>query len=109
SYPAHQHDEEFRCSPLVQHLQPIEVKLQQQSVASVLMDASPEMEQFEDPEMVLPAGNHPQHGGTAVLKDQAACPFRAFATHRLNAREMEVPQTGLTLRERGNIIHEVMS
>ena len=31
----------------------------------------------------------PLRGGAAVLQNQAACPFRAFAVHRLNARAIE--------------------
>ncbi|HEY6720830.1 MAG TPA: hypothetical protein VI363_04250, partial [Burkholderiales bacterium] len=34
-------------------------------------------------------------GGTKVLSDQAACPFRAFARHRLHAEELEEPAEGL--------------
>ncbi len=109
SYPLHQQDEELRASPLIQHLQWMDEKREGNSAASSLLQAAPEKELFEDPEVALPGGKDSQPGGTAVLKDQAACPFRAFATHRLNAREMEVPETGLTLRERGTIIHEVMS
>jgi ATP-dependent helicase/nuclease subunit B len=47
-------------------------------------------------------------GGTRVLSDQAACPFRAFARHRLSAKELEEPSDGLDLRKRGNLVHELM-
>jgi len=47
-------------------------------------------------------------GGTKVLSDQAACPFRAFARHRLSAKELEEPSDGLDLRKRGNLVHELM-
>ncbi|HMH19881.1 MAG TPA: PD-(D/E)XK nuclease family protein, partial [Burkholderiales bacterium] len=47
-------------------------------------------------------------GGTRVLSDQAACPFRAFASHRLSAKELEEPSDGLDLRKRGNLVHELM-
>ena len=46
-----------------------------------------------------------QSGGMSVLKDQAACPFRAFAVHRLGARGLDVPALGLSPIERGNIAH----
>lgn len=48
-------------------------------------------------------------GGTAVLADQAACPFRAFARHRLAARALEAPDAGLTAAERGTLLHALMS
>ncbi len=47
-------------------------------------------------------------GGTRVLSDQAACPFRAFASHRLSAKELNEPSDGLDLRKRGNLVHELM-
>jgi probable DNA repair protein len=47
-------------------------------------------------------------GGTKVLSDQAACPFRAFASHRLSAKELEEPSDGLDLRKRGNLVHALM-
>ena len=47
-------------------------------------------------------------GGASVMRDQAACPFRAFARHRLGARELEVPQPGLDAAERGKLLHRVL-
>ncbi len=47
-------------------------------------------------------------GGTRVLADQAACPFRAFAQHRLRARDLENPADGLDARDRGNLLHALM-
>lgn len=48
-------------------------------------------------------------GGTRVLVDQAACPFRAFAHFRLEAHALETPQPGLGPAERGQLLHEMMS
>lgn len=48
-------------------------------------------------------------GGTNILVDQAACPFRAFAHHRLAAREMERPEPGLGPPERGQLLHAMMA
>jgi probable DNA repair protein len=47
-------------------------------------------------------------GGTKVLSDQAACPFRAFARHRLHADELEEPAEGLDASQRGRLVHELM-
>ena len=47
-------------------------------------------------------------GGTQILKDQAACGFRAFAQHRLHANKIEKPVSGLSPIERGNLIHHAM-
>lgn len=48
-------------------------------------------------------------GGAAVLQDQAACPFRAFARHRLNTKSIEAPHDGLDHRERGSLVHDVLA
>ena len=47
-------------------------------------------------------------GGAAVIRDQAACPFRAFARHRLAATPLETPQPGLDGAERGTLLHRVL-
>ncbi len=48
-------------------------------------------------------------GGTAILADQAACPFRAFARHRLHAEPLEKVEPGLDASERGQLLHFVMA
>jgi probable DNA repair protein len=48
-------------------------------------------------------------GGTRVLADQAACPFRAFAHWRLSAQQMETPSDGLDASDRGRLLHSLMS
>jgi len=47
-------------------------------------------------------------GGTGVLSDQSACPFRAFAHRRLGARELASPRPGLDAAARGNLIHAAL-
>ncbi|STX29430.1 recombinase B [Legionella beliardensis] len=52
--------------------------------------------------------DEPVKGGTAVLANQAKCPFRAFAAHRLHARKAVEMSSGPNAIERGQIIHRVM-
>jgi ATP-dependent helicase/nuclease subunit B len=47
-------------------------------------------------------------GGSRLLADQATCPFRAFAIHRLGARALEVPGYGPTAIDRGVLAHRVL-
>jgi probable DNA repair protein len=47
-------------------------------------------------------------GGTGILKDQALCPFRAFAHHRLGAQAFERPSVGLDALARGNLTHKTL-
>lgn len=48
-------------------------------------------------------------GGSAVLTDQSACPFRAFARHRLHAGSLDDPQLGPDARLRGELVHRVLA
>jgi len=48
-------------------------------------------------------------GGTALLKDQSACPFRAAARHRLRADAPAAPHAGLDALERGTLVHQVLA
>ncbi|WP_086933303.1 PD-(D/E)XK nuclease family protein [Agarilytica rhodophyticola] len=52
--------------------------------------------------------NNDIRGGTQILKDQAACPFRAYAKHRLFAREDIQAQPGLNAADRGSLIHDAL-
>jgi ATP-dependent helicase/nuclease subunit B len=47
-------------------------------------------------------------GGSRIIQDQASCPFNAFAIHRLGAKEVHAPSLGLSIMDRGTIIHECM-
>jgi len=47
-------------------------------------------------------------GGMSLFKDMAACPFRAFAKHRLAARPLEESDVGLSYRDRGSTVHTAL-
>ena len=47
-------------------------------------------------------------GGTRVLSDQSACPFRAFARWRLQAEPLQAPADGLDAAKRGTLVHALM-
>jgi ATP-dependent helicase/nuclease subunit B len=64
---------------------------------------------------VEPLGNGPalprdvvHHGGTKILENLAACPFKAFATHRLGAQELWETPFGVSKMERGTTAHEAL-
>lgn len=57
----------------------------------------------------LPLSSHEEiKGGTSLLKNQALCPFRAFAKHRLKAIGFEKLTIGLANHERGNLVHTLL-
>ena len=47
-------------------------------------------------------------GGSNILTSQSQCAFKAFATVRLGAEKWEPAEAGLTVAERGLLLHEVM-
>ena len=72
-----------------------------------LINKAGQIESIEDnkaPELDKVALND----GISVIKNQAACPFRAFALHRLGAKGLESPHAGLNAMERGELVHGVL-
>src|SRR5690606_34767025 len=47
-------------------------------------------------------------GGAAIFRDQSACPFLAFARHRLAARAPRIVDIGLDAAERGQLVHHAL-
>ncbi len=45
------------------------------------------------------------HGGTAIIRNQSACPFRAFATHRLGIAALGETAPGIEATSKGSLIH----
>ena len=80
------------------HSEPVQPPLRDVGIPSVFIDSTP-----------MPAlPDRVVSGGAAVLKLQAACPFRAFAEYRLRSRALESRDPGFDARERGNLVHTVM-
>ncbi len=63
---------------------------------------------FEDESGPVLTDSSPR-GGTRILADQAACPFRAFARHRLGAEGIESVEPGLGAAERGILLHALFA
>lgn len=47
-------------------------------------------------------------GGADVLRDQAACPFRAFAARRFAAQPLNRTEKGLDAAQRGSRLHSIL-
>ena len=54
----------------------------------------------------IEAGQHA--GGSSLIRDQAACPFKAFISHRLKVTRLGSEAFGFTAVERGLLLHEMM-
>lgn len=73
--------------------------------ARAISSGSAPLETMDDANAAPLTTRKPFAGGTGILKDQALCPFRAFAHHRLRARKLDVPDVGLDEMARGSLIH----
>jgi len=47
-------------------------------------------------------------GGSSILRHQALCPFRAFASNRLGADGLETPVDGISAMLHGSLVHSVL-
>jgi ATP-dependent helicase/nuclease subunit B len=102
SYARHNSDGELRLSSLIAARAGREFVID-----TVSSQAAAKLEAYEDTRLV-PFDGGAAPGGAALLKDQAACPFRAFASHRLRAKELNENTWGLDALQRGNLLHEVL-
>ena len=114
SYPKHgeeRDDCELTPSPLIVNIPQGELTLPTYTSHCDLIRQARRIEYSEDnkaPELDQIAIENCVSSGISVIKDHAACPFRAFALHRLGARGLESPHTGLDAMERGKLVHSVL-
>jgi probable DNA repair protein len=66
-----------------------------------------DLETIDDPGYI-PLADARVRGGSAVLKLQAACGFRAFAEKRLGSVAIDGPAPGMDAAERGSIVHRAL-
>ena len=59
---------------------------------------------------VAPPVTEPQSikGGSALLQAQAQCPFKAWASYRLNAKELDVKGYLISAKDKGIILHRAL-
>jgi probable DNA repair protein len=107
SHPTKDEDRDLAPSPLTAGIAETPIALPDYPRYRDLIFAARKLEAFEDWRAPR-AKPGPQRGGTRVLADQAACPFRAFARWRLGAEALEEPAPGLDPRDRGKLLHALM-
>lgn len=109
SYAKEDEEQEHHCSSLIETIPLAEFTIEPQDLMQHI-HASGNIETFIDTQAPAITATEMAtiHGGTSILALQAACPFRSFATHRLQARATPTPEPGLTALERGKIIHAAL-
>jgi probable DNA repair protein len=81
-------------------LLPSEVAVVERSVPMVVT--------YSDSSTVPFKGNR-LRGGAAALSSQSQCPFKAFATARLGAQSWDPAEIGLSPRQRGKLLHDILA
>lgn len=107
SYPEKRQDEPLRPSPVVAGLaQAADQGAFPWTGMAVQAYAAQALESLADD--VAPPVSGEVGGGTGLLAAQSACPFRAFALHRLAAPELESPGAGVDGLTRGSFVHQAL-
>jgi probable DNA repair protein len=112
SYPQREEDRELLPSPLIMSIaetSSAELGIAMHIGLRDLINLSAHVETVSDfnaPPLTTATAHQ---GGTMVFKDQAACPFRAFARHRLGAEGLDAPLPGLDAMDRGTLLHAVLA
>jgi len=109
SYPVREEDRDLIGSPLISGVPVFSGTPETRTYAKYtdLIFAARRIESVEDGKAPALTTKTPK-GGTRILSDQAACPFRAFARHRLAAEALEEPVEGLDAKARGLLLHTLM-
>lgn len=104
SYAQHQAEQYLRPSPLVAHLPPISEPLNPSLTAITPV----EMEYIDDCQGPPLTVTDLTMGGVQLFKDQALCPFKAFATHRLHAKDLITTSWGISPLHKGQWLHQAL-
>ncbi|MCC8997274.1 MAG: PD-(D/E)XK nuclease family protein [Nitrosomonas sp.] len=113
SYPKNDDDgNELQASPLIHSVAKIPVHLATWQSQDELIAQSCKLQSDSDHQVFALSEKtleKPLKGGTAVIKDYAACPIRALIKHRLNVKPLDSPHSGLNALERGTLIHDALA
>jgi probable DNA repair protein len=108
SHPSRESDRELEPSPLIAAIAEGGLDLPAYTPLRDTIHASRMLERLEDAKAPASVPGE-RRGGSALIRDQAACPFRAFARHRLASESLEAPHAGLDALERGSLVHQVLA
>ncbi len=111
SWPQQEADRRLRPSPLLAELPVTDAAglgLAEEVDYAALVHASAQWETLGDGHAPALDVGSAVRGGAALFKEQAACPFRAFARFRLGAEPLGSPHPGLDALARGSLLHDAL-
>jgi len=109
SHPLHEDDREFKPSPLIVAVPEGALALPEFATYRSAVHDLRQIGHGEDTQAPALGAAALVGGGTMVIRDQAACPFRAFARHRVGGEGLKSPHAGLDAMERGTLAHRVLA
>jgi probable DNA repair protein len=111
SYSMQKEDRILQSSSIIKNLQKISLMdLQLPVYRSKAQEIfATKVVEFSTDQLVPLLENEIPKGGSGIFKYQAACPFSAFAKFRLHAEALEQPQLGLSSKDRGLLLHDIMA
>ena len=100
---AHSRDErELNVSPLLAGM------VAESPKAGVKAQTALIMEHYDDAPPVPLVPDESVAGGSDIIRNQSACPFQAFATHRLALAPLGETRPGIEPRDKGSLIHHAL-
>lgn len=108
SYPQQHGDEHLRPSPLIKRFQLSATSPVVQNTLAYTLQRLGQLETLQDDTGPIIPPHEKTKGGSGLFKDQAACPFRAFARYRLGAFSTPSFTRYLTAQDRGILLHQIL-
>ncbi len=110
SHPLRVDDRELRPSSLIAGIPECRIGdfgLQRAGEERGNLYAADSLEQIVDARAPAMTGGGASAGGTGVFRDQAACPFKGYALHRLRAQGLDMA-SDLDASDRGTLVHKLL-
>lgn len=110
SYPGQVDGEDVLPSPLlaIDSIEPLEAPEGWQGQDWQMTVAAAEGPRVDPLRMPGPPRHATARGGSSILKHQALCPFRAFASNRLGTEGLPTPVDGISPMLHGSLVHRVL-
>jgi probable DNA repair protein len=107
SYPSREADRELRASSFL-NIPDLPVIHERSADKATQAEAVIELEYYSDAQLPPLPRHQLVKGGTAVLSQQAVCPFQAAASFRLHASEPDQAVDGASALDKGSQVHQVL-
>ncbi|MDH5692846.1 MAG: PD-(D/E)XK nuclease family protein [Gammaproteobacteria bacterium] len=106
SYPQSDGNQQLESSELIRQYQTLDVY--DLSLVTERVHTEVKMESVPQRAVPIPEPECGVRGGSGFLREQSACPFRAFVKYRLGVAADEELALGLVPMDKGNMVHQTL-